>query len=252
MSPRTRLLLLASAGLAMSRAVPARADGIEVSPVVIELTPGARQAVVTLHNGGAEPSRFRIAMLSWSQGLDGAMKLGPTRDVAFFPELMTLKSSETRAIRIAAVAPAGQVEGTYRLVIEELPPAATARAPGTVRMLTRLSIPVFLEPAKPAVARGTIEGLAVRAGKLGFRLRNPADVRIRPRRVAVRAVGAGGEVVFEKQLSAWYVLARSERDYDLSVPGDDCGRVRSFIVEASLENDTLGAKLDTPGGACGP
>ncbi len=246
-----RHLFAAVLGLAILGPGPARGGNLEVAPVQIELSPGATSALVSLRNAGPEPMRFQVSLFSWRQDLHGEMRLEPTEDVLFFPALLSLAPGEQRNLRVGAATPFGEVEKSYRLFVEELPPLRKATEAGRVRVLTRIGVPVFLEPAVPR-ARGELADLELKAGHFSFRLHNGGNVRMRPRAVRAVARGAKGEILSDQGLDVWYVLAGGDRLFEAGIPKDRCAAVRILSTEVALEAGALRAEMTTPRGACGP
>jgi fimbrial chaperone protein len=227
------------------------AQAFQVTPVQVELTRRARAAVVTIRNVGAEPMRLQASAFEWRQDRRGEAILARTKDIVFFPSLLTIAPGAKRNIRVAAAegAPFGEVERTYRMFVEQLPGGATPES--TVRVLTRVGIPVYLEPPKRS-SRPEIDGLRLDGRKVSFVLRNGGNVRIRPD--AVRLVGRddADAKVLELPLGAWYVLAGDERVYEGEVPRDGCSSVRTLAAEAVIGATTVQARIPAPGGACVP
>jgi fimbrial chaperone protein len=249
-SRRTLAACLAIAvGLALGQAAAAAAASFTVNPTQVFLSSTTRSALVTIRNETDKPVRFQLSLVAWTQDPNGQMQLASTEDVVFFPALLTLDGREERRVRIGAEVPAGPVEKTYRLFVEELPPAESAGTTNGVVMLTKVGIPIFLQPAK-LTTRATLESLGLKAGRFSFRLVNSGTIHFIPQAVRVRGLDEAGAAVLDLKPAAWYVLAGSDRVFDLEIPADGCGRIRSFVVEAQLTGSTLRETLGAPDGAC--
>jgi len=230
-------------------ALPAAAS-LDVSPIRIELTKPAANALVTLTNTGKDTARYELRVVSWSQNEAGEMDLQPTRDVFLFPPLVTLQPGEKRNARVG-VAPAifGQAEKTYRLIVEELPAAPRPGAPAQVQVVTRLSIPIFAAPEKP-VAELKIEGLALANGVVSMKVVNAGNVEQRPVEVSVEALDASGKLVAHERWDGWYVLAGGVRQYAWKVPAAACGSATELTAKVKFEQRELTARAQVGRGAC--
>jgi fimbrial chaperone protein len=242
--------LAMAAGLALGQPAAAAAASFTVNPTRVFLSGKTRSALITLKNETEKPLRFQLSVVEWAQAPDGQMVLTPTRDVVFFPALLTLGAGEERKVRVGSEVTAGAIEKSYRLFVEELPPVEGSDAPNGVAMLTKMGIPIFIQPAKQT-AQAALKDLVLKNGHLTFRLLNTGTVHYMPEGMRVRALDQSGAAVLDLKPNAWYVLAGGERVFDLPVPGDACSRVRSFQVEADLPGSTLKAALQAPDGACG-
>lgn len=245
-----RLVVPALALAAGAAAFPAAAAELEVSPVVLELGPRQRTALLTVRNAGAEAARFQAKAFSWTNGTDGAMRLSPTRELAVFPPLLELAPGESRNLRIGTDAPVASVERAWRLTVEELPREDAPPAGVGVRVLTRVGLPVFLAPSSPGVTRGEVVFVERAKGRIRFTVRNTGTVRLRPTSVALALVSGQGETVFEKPLQPWYVLAHEERIYEVEPPAGACERAAEMVVTVQLESGPLGGRA--PGACRGP
>jgi fimbrial chaperone protein len=237
----------------LARPPAASAAEVQVDPVLIELSPATRSASITLRNTGGEPSRFEVGVRAWEQSQTGEMRVAPTDDVLVYPPILSLAPGEARLLRVG-VAPKGgfgSAEGSYRVFIEELPPPTKPGEAAQVRILSRLTIPVFLAPSR-AVERAVLAGLAVSGREARFTLRNEGTLRLRTSSLKLTALGAGGAVLSQLELPAWYVLAGGVRAYQAVLPPERCAEVRTVEVTAALERQTLRAKAAAPGGVCAP
>jgi fimbrial chaperone protein len=226
------------------------AAGLNVSPVQVRLTPEESKALVTLRNDSPVETRFQVSAMAWDEDAVKGMVLAPTQDVVFFPALFALKAGETRNVRVGVTVPFGPVERTYRVFIEELPPPEKPSTTSSVRVLTRVGIPIFVAPVK-ALDDVKLSALVLAPGKAAIDVRNAGNEHFRVDVVRLEAIAQGGAKMFEKQASGWYVLAGGHKKYELEIPRDECSRVRRLIVSVKTEREEIYQQaLDTPGGAC--
>ena len=115
-------------------------SAFKVTPVRVTFS-GPSSTLLTLKNESDQPLRFQISSFVWSQDAKGAMQLTPTEDIVFFPALLSLNPGEERKVRVAATVAAKEVEKTYRIFFEELPPLERPESSGAqVRILTKMGI----------------------------------------------------------------------------------------------------------------
>src|SRR5436190_22349427 len=128
----------------------AAASNFTVTPTEVNLSTSATSALVTLRNVSKLPLRFEVTVVTWSEDEHGKMALNPSADVTYFPKLVELAGGASRNIRIGINAGlARDIEQSFRLFIEELPDQS-APAANAVALRTKMGIPVFVRPAKPA------------------------------------------------------------------------------------------------------
>ena len=231
---RAALLTIAVvAGLCVP-AASASAATFSVNPTQVYLEGRTTTALVTLRNDSTEVMRFQVTAFTWQQSPSGEIELAPTQDVVFFPALVALKPGEERKIRVGTTSAAVATEKTYRIFVEELPPADAANNGSEVRVLTKMGIPIFVRPAKAAEG-ARVTGLALNGGALRFAVANAGNVHLVPQQVVVRGVAGDGSALFDETVSAWYILAGGRRDFDVAIPAAACERLASITVEAKFE-----------------
>lgn len=242
-------LAAASVAGAGPRPAAALAATFTVDPTQIALSGRTGSALLTLRNQSTETLRFQLTVFAWSQAPSGEMALEPTTDIVFFPSLLVLKPDEERRVRIGSATGLDVREKTYRLFVEELPPATRpSGAAAGVRVLTKMGIPIFLRPPQE-VASATLMELRQQGDRLRFTLANRGTVHFIPQSITVRGF-VGDRPAFERTLAGWYVLAGGRREFDTALPPDGCGQVASLVVEVQIGHDMLRERLQTPGGAC--
>jgi len=247
-----RLVLLLAPGLIFLGAGRLHAAGLNVSPVTISLKPDDAKALLTLRNDGPEAVRYQLQANTWGEDKTAGMKLSPTEDVIFFPQLLTLKPGEAHNVRIGVAVPFGAIEKTYRIFVEELPPAEKAsQSRTTVRVLTRVGIPIFVQPVK-TLDTHELSPIALANGTASLTLRNTGNVHMRVETVVMEGLDAGGARVFQREAQGWYLLAGGEKTYQLEVPKDGCAKVRKLTATIKRDREqAFRQEMQTPSGACG-
>lgn len=233
-------------------ATPALASQFTVNPTRVELSGRATSGVVSVRNDGQQPIRIQVKAHAWSQTLEGTVKLDPTEDVVVFPTLLTLAPGEERRLRVAVASAPADIERTYRIFLEELPPSkAEGDGVNGVQVLTRVGIPIFLAAVKKTTQAG-VSDVGLSQGALHFQVDNLGNTHFVPETLHVRALGANGQTVTDKTSDGWYILGHSSRRYTMPFAAGDCSRIRSVLIDVKLADTTLKGRLDTPSGACAP
>ena len=235
--------------LCLGVAESASAATFSVNPTQIFLSGRTTSSLLTLRNESTEALRFQLTAFAWSQSAIGEIELGPTTDVVFFPALLTLKPGEERRIRVGSTVTPGNIEKTYRIFVEELPPTGEAAATAAVRVLTKMGVPIFVRPVKESAAASLAE-VGLRDGTVHFSLQNIGTVHFVPQAITIRGLDREGKPAFEQQVASWYVLSGGRRDFDVAMPPADCARAASVMIEVGLGATALKESLQTPGGAC--
>jgi fimbrial chaperone protein len=239
------------AGLAGAVAAPAPAVEVTVNPVRVALSPGASSELLTVTNNSDQAASFQVSAFHWSMDGAGESRLDPTDALLFFPQLLDVGPRSSRRIRVSTAGPmSGEREESFRLIVEELPPERN-RSGVNVRLLTRVSLPVFLEPARPS-REARIAAAAFVVGRLTFRVGNQGDVYVPPHRLRVSGRDAAGVELFARDLEGWYILPGQARLHEVEIPSDVCRRLRVVEILADVEGTALFARLEPGEGACSP
>lgn len=228
-----------------------RTSSFNVSPLKIVLSGKSSSALLEITNQSAESLRLQLSVSAWDQSPTGEILLGATDDIILFPPLLTIEPGELRKIRLGAVTTRGAAEKTYRVVLEELPTMkSSSTGGGQVRVLTRMTIPVFLDPSQ-VVSSGQIEGLTMRNATASFEIRNNGSTHFTPQHIRLTGKGAGGQAVAKHEISGWYILAGGTRRFDVPLSPADCRRLKSLAVEAQTEAGPLNAEVEVGPNGCG-
>lgn len=171
---RLRACLLAAA---LTLPGLAAAGDFAISPTRIDLHERSRSAVMTLTNNDAKPVTIQVSGMLWHQRT-GADATEATNDLIVTPVVVTVPPKATQMIRVGlrGSTTALDQQRTYRIIIDEVPPAP---APGAsaVQLALRMSVPLFLEPAGMTVAPSD-EALAAQVSWSVRRVRTADGVEV--------------------------------------------------------------------------
>ncbi len=155
MSPRA--LLLALALLASPSAAGAQTGGIQVAPVLVNMSAERNISSVRVRNGRDRPVSFEVDAFVWTQ-TNGRDVLTPTRDLLVAPGVFEVAANAEQVVRLGARA-SGETERAYRIVMRELP---SDRHNGMALGFTlEMSLPVFVSPAR---ARANVDAQPTATG----------------------------------------------------------------------------------------
>lgn len=212
----------------------ALAASLQASPVLVELRQDSPSATVQIRNTGQAPISVQTRVYRWTQE-NGQESLDDTDDIAASPPMTTLQPGATYSVRLVRTSrEAIAQEQAYRVLVDELPDPGRQQS-GTIAMVVRHSIPVFLlaPEGKPAQLTWSV---GTRNGRLVLRATNNGDRRVRLSKVSVRLPG-GQNVSFGNGLLG-YALAGSTMEW-LS-PGRASGS--SGTITATTELGTISAQ----------
>jgi len=199
-----RFVTLALAALAAAVWLPpASAGAFSISPLRVDLSRAAPTAALTVRNEDEAEVVVQVETLQWSQA-DGQDVLDPTRDLIASPAVFTLPAKGSQLVRIALRRdPDARRELSYRLVVQEVPPAPSPDFTG-LQVALRMSLPVFVAALAPSPARLEWSAARVPDGALAVVARNPSDTHARVLSFSVvPATGSGAPL---DQPVATYVL----------------------------------------------
>lgn len=138
-----RALLLLAAML-LAPAAGAQGRGIQVSPVLISVSPERPISSLRLRNGRPRAAAFEIDAYAWRQE-GGEDILTPTDDLIVAPGVFEVAADGEQTVRIGVRGAASETERSYRIVMREIPPV---RQGGVVLGLAlEMSLPIFVTPA---------------------------------------------------------------------------------------------------------
>ena len=220
--------------------------GFQVYPIRVFLNASESSTLMTVKNDSAERLRLQVGVMAWDQNKQGEMVLNPTDDIIFYPTLLTIHPGDQRNLRVGTHTKDVAREKSYRIIVEELPPTEKLQSSG-VRFLTKVSIPIFIQPRK-VETKGVIDQLTLRKGELSFDIKNDGNVHIQPREIRVRGIASDGGVQLDRKIPGWYVLSGGLREYRIEVPKNDCLKLKDLKIEFEINekpvNETYAVTTD--------
>lgn len=231
--------------------VPARAGEFAVNPVRLELGAGVKSGVFTVTNDGSDKLNFQIQAMEWTQDASGKDQYTQTRDLIFFPKIMSIEPGQEGVIRVGLRPPPAATEKTYRLFIEELPGVRKKpEGPGAqINFLIRFGAPIFAAPAQPQDAL-QIEGLELKKGMVSVSAKNAGNRHQMVQGIHLRGIDSQGKAVFQLDIADRYLLAGVQKSYTSAVTVEQCQRMAALEVELKTDKLSASRKLEVTRAMC--
>ena len=251
---RPPLLARVLFGCLCAAGIPAVAAAtFSVSPTKVELDAQHRSAILTFKNDGQAPLRMQVRPMRWKMAPDGTWQLTPSDDLIVTPELLEVAPGKSVQMRVGSLHDAGASEVSYRLLIDELPnldgAASTARP--EIKVRTRVSLPIFLEPSDPT-RTPVLRSASLRHRVLTLRLGNDGTQRLDAQGIKLSILDRAGHVVGSHDQVANYVLAGATESVTTTLPAKVCARAASVSVTwPGLAASVPARPINTGAEACG-
>ncbi len=227
---------------------PGIAANFSITPTSLDLEKNVRSGVFSVINSGNEKLNVQISVKEWGQDADGKDVYADTKDIVFFPKIMTVEPNEQRAIRIGIKSAPSPVEKTYRLFVEEIPLSKNPTVTGSGKIAAGLTIafryatPIFVKPLLPQES-GIVEKVEMSKGICKTIIRNTGNIHIKVLSVKFKGLAVDGKELFSMDSAGWYILHSLSRSYEVKVPAEVCGKLATLEVSAQSENLTFNGTL---------
>ncbi|PNS09556.1 fimbrial biogenesis chaperone [Solilutibacter silvestris] len=220
--------------IALLATAPTMAASLQVAPTGLALAPAQNADVLTLTNSGSEAMRAQVRVFHWTQR-DGKDVLEPTHDIVATPAMLSIAPGASQLVRVVRLTPPGATEGSYRVIVSELPPPKKQGAKIGLQFALEYSLPVFLlPPGAPQTG-----GYALHARRAGNALEVSNSGRMHARLSSLTQVAADGKktVLFPGLLG--YVLPGQTMRWTLP-PAKDSG---TGAFSAMINDDNAASPL---------
>lgn len=235
---------------------PAFASNFSITPTSLELSGGAKSGAFSIVNSDTEKLNCQIDVKEWSQDAEGKDVYTESKDIVFFPKIMTVEPNEQRSVRVGIKGPQSAKEKTYRLFAEEIPSQKKeqdAKAPGKISagltIAFRYATPIFVKPAKPQES-GVIDKVDISKGVARALVKNTGNVHFKMLSVKFKGKALDGRELFSQDVAGWYVLQGMTRPYEATVPKEVCKDLATIEVSAQAENFTVNGSLNVQKNMC--
>jgi len=234
---------------------PAPAADFQIQPMTMDLGRNAKSGVFSVINTGKEKIDFQVSLQEWSQDESGKDVYAETKDIVFFPKVMSVEPNSQRAIRIGLKAPIAPKEKTYRIFVQEIPtPKKTADDPTAkiragVSIAFRFAMPIFVKPAQPQESF-TVAGIDMAKGTVQALVKNTGNVHVKLRNVKFTGRNGAGEEIFSKEVAGWYILQGLSLPYKTDIPQDLCAKLAKIDLSAQTEKDTASETFSVQSAMC--
>lgn len=246
------------AGLLLSAVFLSRAlaADFQIQPTTLDLGGSVKSGAFSVINNGNEKIDLQISVKEWSQDAEGKDVYEDTKDIVFFPKIMSVEPIGQRAIRLGVKTPPSQMEKTYRLFVEEIPsPKNTpdVKLEGNIRagltIAFRFSTPIFVKPVR-SQENYVIEGVEMSKGTVRAIVKNTGNVHIKLRSVTFSGKAIDGKELYSKEFAGWYILHGLSLPYEAVVPQELCGKLAAVDVSAQTENIDIHGTLNVQKNMC--
>jgi fimbrial chaperone protein len=235
---------------------PALAANFQVLPTTMDLSSRVKSGAFSVINTGNEKIDFQVSAKEWNQDEKGKDVYVDTKEIVFFPKVMSVDGNSQRAIRIGLKTPPSAKEKTYRLFVEEIPTPKKSqdvddnkKIKAGVTLAFRFSMPIFVKPLKPQESY-VIDKIEMSNGTVKAIVKNTGNVHIKLRAVKFSGKTTDGKELFSKEVAGWYILNGLSFPYEAAVPKDTCGKLATIDVSSQTESGNINGTLNVQKNMC--
>lgn len=243
------LAALAAAGLWLAFAPgTAVAATFNVNPTRVELDRQRSTGTLTVTNASTSALAFEVVVKRWAQRADGSWQLEPSDDLVVHPLIVSVPAQGAARLRVGALSPTVASEQAYRIELQQLPEGAATQGV-QILMLTRVSIPVFVQP--PQTRRhATLEAATLETAGSGgcvvrLSLRNTGSTYLAPQEAVLRLLDGTGQPLHEETIASGYVLAGAALPVARPVPAAACAGSKTVELRLRDPSVVLSATIAT-------
>ena len=236
--------------LLVATMAPALSAELSITPLRTHLDSERPIQSWTMQNHGAEAASFEVRVKRWTQASDGRWELADSEDLVVSPLIFSIAPGGKAQVRVGTLSPSVEREQAYRVELQELPGERVHDGRSEVRLLTRFSLPVFVQPVDVEPGRAVLVSATIGASSLGVTIGNEGGSYLPRQEGRVQLFDAAGGVIHEDVVGLEYVLAGARLPLRLALPAGLCGRAVRVELELPGQQPMLRAGIDAASRQC--
>jgi fimbrial chaperone protein len=206
--------------------------GVDISPVLVEMSEQQDKQVVRISNSDEAAKSFQVDVVAWSQSDDDREIYTPTNDLLAVPPLFTVQPGEQQVVRIGLMRGADTDEElSYRVFFTELePPQIDERAVSGINVRLRFGIPVFVAPLAEAAPGVQFVKFQTIDKHTFMKLKNTGNVRVKVNEVHFQALTSPDKEVSQ---AVFYLHPGKTGFLPLELPDQNVGGTVALVTDTA-------------------
>jgi len=221
-----------------------------INPIKIFFNSLNKTSILTIKNESNENVTLHLKAYTWEHNNQGKDNYAPTKDIIFFPKIVSIKSKEERIIRLGTKIPQGKQEKTYRIFIEEIPGSSPTKTTA-VKIIMKVGVPIFIMPQN-IDARGSIETLDIKEGEFSVAVKNEGNIHFIVRSIKTVGIDEAGNALFQHEIGGGYVHGSNSKNFIIKIPEENCPKLTSLNIDVSTDRLSMSKKIDIDKEMCAP
>ena len=224
------------------------AASLQFVPMSILLDSEQKRGTLRIMNRGEEKVTVQLQMMKWEQDSLGEDVYEPTKDLVFYPQIVTIGAGKEGVIRVGyeRTGPALE-EKSYRLFVQELPVSEPGK--NVIKIALKVGIPVFLASKNPRPLL-SYEDARIENGRLQVRIKNSGNTHAIVQKINVTGLDEDGAIVFSKESSGWYVLPGISRAFSFDVAPEECRKASIMQIAGTAGDQPLRGQFNVDKASC--
>ncbi|MFC1855474.1 molecular chaperone [Thermodesulfobacteriota bacterium] len=230
------------------------AGSFKTVPLKLYMEAKTKSTNLKIVNTSEETLNLQLKSVKWTQNENGQDNYEPTKDILFFPKMLTIEKGDSQIVRVGYKGK--QVitdEQTYRLFVKELPVAKPGEQ--VLKMALNIGLPVFIKPAEGTI-KMSLEEAKLANDMLVVKIKNSGTSHFVVSKVHATGFDASGSESFKAEQPGWYVLPGISKYFSVKIPRDGCLNTSDIkilvdmMIKDKLTDDPLKTEMKVDTALC--